>query len=814
MAGMIEVARATITIVPNMEGSQKTITNELTGAAGTAGEQAGKAAGQKMSGAIGTSLKSAGSAMTAGFTVPIAAAAAGAVSSWKEVDAAMDTVAAKTGATGENLKGLTDSMKNVATSIPTTFQAAGDAIGEVSTKFGLTGTELETLSTQFLEFAKITGADVSGSVDMVANTLAAFGENSANASSVLDALVQVSQTTGISIEELGSALQNNAAAFSEMGMSVEQASALMGAFNMAGLTAAQTQTALRTAMKNAVADGQTLNQALQEFSVTMQSNASDTEKLQAAYDLFGTKAGASIYQAFSTGKVSIEDFTGSMVDASGTVSKTFDEMVSPMDRFQQATNGLKMLGADLISALGPSIEKIAKTAIPVIEKLVTAFSNLPTGVQQGAVAFALVTAAVGPVLTILSKLGGAVSVVTGTFGKIAGSAASAAGGIGNIGSSAASAAGGAASAASGFGAMAGSALQIVALGAGFALAGVGLKQIAEGAVAIGQGGLPAAAAMLELVASLGALMAIAAALGPALTAGAAGVLAIGTAMLEIGVAITAVELGLAALTEAFASLVDAIGRNATGLSKVIDSLGASIGFVIDKIGGAISGVLDSFANIIKSIGEAAEASGAGMQKFADGIATIVGLKFVDLVASLGAVAAGIADIAKNSDGIASVTTSIQTLQTALKTFAAQSEEIVPQFAKSLSEAVETVTSGLKELQEAFASTKFELNMQLKLPHFKMSGNFDAKTGKVPSVSVEWYAKAAEQGAIFSSPQLIGVGDARQPEMLVGEQTLYDKISQAVGENGGGDVYVYIGEHQLDAIIKRSQKRMAVKSGVR
>lgn len=797
MAGMIEVAKATVTIVPNMEGSQKAITSELTGAAGTAGEKAGTAAGTNMAKSIGKAV--AGTAIAAKVGKGIA-------DSWKEVDSALDTVAVKTGATGENLESLGDSMKNVASSLPTDFAAAGDAIGEVNTKFGLTGTELEELSAQFIKFATINNTDVSTSVDTVANTLAAFGQDASTASEVLDAMNAAGQATGIGMDELGTALQKNAATFNEMGMSVQDAAGLMATFNAAGLTTADASTALRTAFKNAAADGKELSTAITEFGAVMDSGASSTDKMQAAIDLFGAKAGPAIYNAFAEGKISAEDFSAAMESVAGNVSSTFEATIDPTDRFQQAMNGLKTVGAELVEALMPAFDSILNAVIPIIQKVADGFSSLPDGVQTAIVAIAGITAVVGPVVSGLGNL-------TGIFGNIGGAAASAAGGIGNIGSSAASAAGGAASAASGFGTLAGSALQIVALGAGLALAGVGLKQMADGAVEIGNAGFPAAAAMLELVASLGALMAIAAALGPALTAGAAGILAFGTAMLEIGVAITAVELGLAALTEAFASLVDAIGRNATGLSQVIDALGASIGFVIDKIGGAISGVLDSFANIIKSIGDAAEASGSGMQKFGDGIATIVNLKLGDLVASLGATAAGIADIAKNADGINSVTTSITTLQTALKTFAAQSEEIVPQFATALSEAVETVTSGLKELQEAFASTKFELNMQLKLPHFKMSGNFDAKTGKVPSVSVEWYAKAAEQGAIFSSPQLIGVGDARQPEMLVGEQTLYDKISQAVGENGG-DVYVYIGEHQLDAIIKRSQKRMAVKSGVR
>ena len=54
----------------------------------------------------------------------------------------------------------------------------------------------------------------------------------------------------------------------------------------------------------------------------------------------------------------------------------------------------------------------------------------------------------------------------------------------------------------------------------------------------------------------------------------------------------------------------------------------------------------------------------------------------------------------------------------------------------------------------------------------------------PKISVEWYRRAAIEGAIFDSPQIIGVGDASQPEMLIGEDTLYNSIRQAVIDAGG------------------------------
>ena len=70
-----------------------------------------------------------------------------------------------------------------------------------------------------------------------------------------------------------------------------------------------------------------------------------------------------------------------------------------------------------------------------------------------------------------------------------------------------------------------------------------------------------------------------------------------------------------------------------------------------------------------------------------------------------------------------------------------------------------------------------------LPHFSMSGTFDPKTGAVPSVSVDWYAK----GAIFepNKPGIIGIGDAKVPEVAAPLDALRDMLG--LDERHGGDV---------------------------
>ena len=102
--GMTEVARATVTLIPNMQGAQQTIASEL----GAASESAGKSGGEK-----------AGSAFTANMGSMISAGAA----------VVTGAVAAVTGAAIGAGKAIWDSANNVA--------QFGDNIDKMSQKMGI-----------------------------------------------------------------------------------------------------------------------------------------------------------------------------------------------------------------------------------------------------------------------------------------------------------------------------------------------------------------------------------------------------------------------------------------------------------------------------------------------------------------------------------------------------------------------------------------------------------------------------------------------------------------------------------------------------
>ena len=357
MAEGYEVAKAVVTLIPSMQGSQAIITKEITGASEAAGTAGGKQMGKSMSSGLSSSMSSVGKVI-AGVTAGIGAVAgisAAIMESFQEVDAGLDTIATKTGASGAQLENMKTNMENLATSIPTSFEEAGEAIGEVNTRFGLSGKALEDLSGQFIKFAKLNDTDVTTSVDNVSKVISAFGMESKDAGNLLDALNKVGQDTDVDIKTLTTSLSQNAAQLQEMGLSAYDAAGFLGSCDMAGMEISTTMTGLKTAMKNATADGKNLDDFLSEFSSTMNSNATESEKLTAAYETFGTKAGGAIYNAVQNGKIDLEDLTNSLGEFEGSVNSTFEQVTDPTDEFAEVLNRMKIVGADIAEAVMPML---------------------------------------------------------------------------------------------------------------------------------------------------------------------------------------------------------------------------------------------------------------------------------------------------------------------------------------------------------------------------------------------------------------------------------------------------------------------------
>ena len=352
----------------------------------------------------GKKMQKVGDTMSKYVTAPLVAVGAASIAAFREVDDGLDSIAKKTGATGQSLEELEGSAKNIATTIPVSFEEAGNAVGNVNTKFGLTGKACEDLSTQLLKFAKVNDQDVTSSVEGTQKVMAAFGVETEDAGKLLDAMTKTGQKTGIGMDELQTSMVKNAAALKDMGLDAYQAADFLGQVETSGADTSVVMAGLSKALLNANEEGKTLPQALGDFQSIMNSTATDQEKLTAATELFGKKAGAAIYEACKTGSLSFESLSTDASSYLGAVESTFDSVLDPADDFTVTMNSLKLLGSEvgksLLTAAAPALKDIGGK----LKDAADYFANMDENEQTFVINTGLALAAGGPVLSAIGRL--------------------------------------------------------------------------------------------------------------------------------------------------------------------------------------------------------------------------------------------------------------------------------------------------------------------------------------------------------------------------------------------------------------------------
>lgn len=818
---MPEIAQATITVTPVMQGARQTITNDLTEAAQPAGAAAGKVAGASMSEAIGKKMNSAGTAMTKGLTAPIMAVGTASVAAWRSVDEGLDTIVQKTGASGEALDDMSQILRNLTTTIPTDFATAGTAIGEVNTRFGVTGQALEDLSAQFIKFAELNGTDVNSSIDSVQAAMAAFGLEAEDAADVLDILNKAGQNTGVPMDKLAQSLLTNSTALQEMGFGINTSIGFLSSLEKSGVDSSAVMTGLKKALQNATKDGVSMSDALADLQEQMANASTDTEAAQAAMELFGAKAGPAIAAAVEDGRLSFDELTNTVTDWGNSVSTTFEDTQDPMDQFQTTMNELKLLGADLVEAAGPLITDVVGGLTTGVKDLSEAWNGLSPEMQETIIKIAGVAAVAGPLLVIGGKAIGGISSLVGGIGSLTGSLGSVASAAGTATAPVAAAGGAIQGAAAGAISMIGAAVALF-------IAAEAFHVLADSAIEVSSAGGPAIATLAGMAIGIGALMGVAAACGPALTAGAVGIGVFGVALLAIGGGVDLACTGIAKVTDATGRLVETISANAPEINSIVTNIGETVDGtvttvsdgitqVIDAISGGVEGVLGAVAGIFDSMGEAALNAGTGFEMLAGAVISLTrDTSVLDLGATLGATAKGVGDINAAASGAGAAASQIKTLTVSFadlnksaQAATKQSAQFGQSFARTMTnsqlaiknagiaetlgavmnDAYNRADAALDRLESRFSSVDLSFEQHIRVPHFYMNGSFNAETGSTPWVSTSWWDKATATPYLFKNPTIFGAGEAHD-EVLYGRENLLADIREASG-GGGTTVYVTV-----------------------
>lgn len=328
-------------------------------------------------------------------TAGVAAVGTAATAAWSELDEAYDGIAAGTGATGEALKDLQQNFDNIYGSFPADSADVSTAIADINTRFGLSGQALEEASVKFLQYAKVNNVDVSGSIENVAKAMYDAGIPTEELGTVLDKLTVASQASGLPVDQLSAALSKNGVNMRELGYSTDETIAILTTFEKQGVDTSTVLTGMKGAVKNCAKEGKDAKVEMANLFEAIQNGSATAADAQ---ELFGAKAGTAIYNYAKEGKLNINDMMKVIEGSAGGLEATFNEMLDPADQMQLAMNNLKLAGAELgsaiQSALAPMLEKLAE----LCRNLANWFKGLSDSQKEAVVTFAGLAAAIGPVL--------------------------------------------------------------------------------------------------------------------------------------------------------------------------------------------------------------------------------------------------------------------------------------------------------------------------------------------------------------------------------------------------------------------------------
>lgn len=375
---------------------------------------------------------SAGVSMSAGLTLPIVGIGVAAVKAGSEFEKSMNGIKGVLQATSSEMDLARATSLQLGADTVFSAKDAADAMLELG-KAGFTTKDAIGSAGKVMELAAASGMSMSESAEMAARTMNMFGMEAKDLGHINDVLATAVNKSSLEMHDLQVALPYVGSAAANLGVSIEDVSAMLALMRDNGTQAETAGRAMREMFDKLLNPVKATRDGLAQMNLTVEDfrgadgklkpfdqivsllgeHAGDTGAMMKA---FGDIAGIAIPAALKNGTPKFFELSAAMKHSEGSAKTLAEAMMHGLPgSIEQLKGSVDTLFIKLSKALEPAVlgvlDALTKTVNYIGGPVLDTFGKMPVPLQIAVGAMLAIAAAAGPLLLALAGIAKAVSIM-------------------------------------------------------------------------------------------------------------------------------------------------------------------------------------------------------------------------------------------------------------------------------------------------------------------------------------------------------------------------------------------------------------------
>lgn len=369
---------------------------------------------------VGNGMQNVGMAMTATATPAIVAAGAASFKMASDFESSMSRVEGALDDPSANMAELSDLALQMGADTIFGASQAGDAMEELA-KGGLTAADIKggALATT-MDLAAAGSLQLADSANTVVQAMGAFELSADQTGQAANALAGAAAASSADVSDLTQGLSQASAQAHSAGWSIQDTTAVLGAFADAGIVGSDAGTSLKTMLQRLAAPTDKAAETIDALGINVRDSngsmldaagvaqeltdklggLSSAEKDAAMQTIFGSDASRAALVMTNKGREGIEKYTAATNDQTAAQRLAESQMGESERAIEEMNGAIETAGIQIGQALAPVVRDVAETVGVAAEE----FSELSDEEKCNVIATAAVVAGMGPALLVLSKM--------------------------------------------------------------------------------------------------------------------------------------------------------------------------------------------------------------------------------------------------------------------------------------------------------------------------------------------------------------------------------------------------------------------------